>query len=59
METAFHDILRDADGPASIFLCENNALAKIGLGSGHNLIGTANVGAAVGLANSLQTRQEQ
>jgi amidohydrolase len=51
LETAFQAVLRGAqEKPAIAFLAEYDALAKIGHGCGHNLIGAASVGAAAGLA---------
>jgi amidohydrolase len=50
LKTSFHAILKGGDGPIVAFLCEYDALPQIGHGCGHNLIATASVGGAVGLA---------
>lgn len=50
LDTAFQAVLRQGEGPVVAFLCEYDALPKIGHACGHNLIGAASVSAAVGLA---------
>ncbi|ADY54794.1 amidohydrolase [Syntrophobotulus glycolicus DSM 8271] len=51
METAFlARFKRGKEGPKIAFLAEYDALPEIGHGCGHNLIGTASVGAAVSLS---------
>ncbi len=52
LETSFHAELRKGKGPTVAFLSEYDALPKIGHACGHNLICTASVGAAVGLART-------
>jgi amidohydrolase len=42
------------DGPKIAFLAEYDALPEIGHGCGHNLIGTASVGAALALGNIIE-----
>ncbi len=50
LPTAFHGVLEGAtSGPNIAFLAEYDALPGIGHACGHNLIGTAAVGAAIGL----------
>ena len=49
METAFRGVL-GAGRPNIELLCEYDALPEIGHACGHNLIGVASVGAALGLA---------
>jgi len=50
LPTAFHGVLEGASpGPSISFLAEYDALPGIGHACGHNLIGTAAVGAALGL----------
>ena len=49
MPTAF-DARRGVGEPVIALLCEYDALPDIGHGCGHNLIGAASVGAALGLA---------
>jgi amidohydrolase len=44
----------DKAGPNIAFLCEYDALPKIGHGCGHNMIGTMSVGAAVSLSKVLR-----
>ena len=41
------------EGPTIAFLCEYDALPKMGHGCGHNMIGTMSVGAAVALSKVL------
>ncbi|MBI5410258.1 MAG: M20 family metallopeptidase [Nitrospirae bacterium] len=54
METAFAASYPEkADGPTIALLAEYDALPGLGHGCGHNLIGTASVGAAVGLSKVL------
>jgi amidohydrolase len=53
LKTSFHATIRNGDGPTLAFLSEYDALPKIGHGCGHNLIATASVAAAVGLAKSI------
>ncbi|MFQ5901892.1 MAG: M20 family metallopeptidase, partial [Thermodesulfobacteriota bacterium] len=51
METAFLATYSEGiEGPAIAILAEYDALAGMGHGCGHNLIGTASAGAAVGLS---------
>ncbi len=52
LDTSFHAVLKKGDGPTVAFLSEYDALPKIGHACGHNLICTASVGAAVGLART-------
>jgi amidohydrolase len=55
METAFIAEYPEASGgPAIALLAEYDALPGIGHGCGHNLIGTASAGAAVGLSKILK-----
>ncbi len=50
LETAFRAHYAGADaGPTVAFLAEYDALPKLGHGCGHNLIGPASLGAALGL----------
>ncbi len=50
LPTAFHGVLEGAtSGPNIAFLAEYDALPGIGHACGHNLIGTAAIGAATGL----------
>jgi len=50
LETAFRASLSGlAGGPTVVFLAEYDALPKLGHACGHNLIGTASLGAALGL----------
>jgi amidohydrolase len=50
LPTAFHAVLGGAlPGPSIAFLAEYDALPGLGHACGHNLIGTAAVGAAIGL----------
>ncbi len=54
METAFiAEYPEKAGGPTIALLAEYDALPAIGHGCGHNLIGTAAAGAAIGLARAL------
>jgi len=50
LPTAFDARLNANAGPTIAFLAEYDALPNIGHGCGHNLIGTAAVGAAMGVA---------
>lgn len=50
LSTAFQAIYKNGEGPTLAFLSEYDALPQIGHGCGHNLIGTASVAAAAGLA---------
>jgi amidohydrolase len=51
METAFiAEYSETSDGPAIALLSEYDALPGVGHGCGHNLIGTASVGAAIGVS---------
>lgn len=51
MDTAFVAVYPDAsEGPTIALLAEYDALPGLGHGCGHNLIGTAGAGAAVGLS---------
>lgn len=52
--TAFRaEYKSEKEGPNIAFLCEYDALPKIGHGCGHNMIGTMGVGAAVALSSVL------
>ncbi len=54
METAFLAVYqRNSEGPTVALLAEYDALPGLGHGCGHNLIGTASAGAAVGLSRVL------
>ena len=50
LPTAFRACRSNGAGPAIAFLAEYDALPEVGHGCGHNLIGPAAVGAALGLA---------
>jgi amidohydrolase len=50
VETAFRATLETGEGPTIAILCEYDALPQIGHACGHNVIATAGVGAAAGLA---------
>lgn len=50
LETAFRAQASNGGGPALAFLAEYDALPGVGHGCGHNLIGTAAVAAALGVA---------
>ncbi len=55
LETAFRAVhAGPEDGPVVAFLAEYDALPKIGHACGHNLIGTASLGAALGLAKGIE-----
>ena len=55
LETAFRAAHAGSkDGPVVAFLAEYDALPKIGHACGHNLIGTASLGAALGLAKGIE-----
>ncbi|MDP2857742.1 MAG: amidohydrolase [Bacillota bacterium] len=50
LPTAFHGVLKGASpGPSIAFLAEYDALPGLGHACGHNLIGTAALGAVIGL----------
>ncbi len=51
LDTAFRAQISNGDGPAIFFLAEYDALPGVGHGCGHNLIGTAAVAAATGVAS--------
>lgn len=53
LETAFRAEISNGDGPKIFFLAEYDALPGVGHGCGHNLIGTAAVAAAIGVAAAL------
>ncbi len=53
LETAFRGVLGQGR-PNIALLCEYDALPELGHACGHNLIGTASVGAALGLAPFLE-----
>ncbi|MEA3355883.1 MAG: M20 family peptidase, partial [Candidatus Bipolaricaulota bacterium] len=54
LDTAFRATwVGSGKGPVVAFLAEYDALPKIGHACGHNLIGTASLGAALGLAKGL------
>jgi amidohydrolase len=53
METAFVAELRDRRGPVVALCAEYDALPGIGHGCGHNLMGTASVGAFLGVRAAL------
>ncbi len=53
LETAFRAQKSNAEKPAIFFLAEYDALPGVGHGCGHNLIGTAAVAAAIGVADVL------
>jgi amidohydrolase len=52
LETAFHGVVKRGAGPTIAFLCEYDALPKIGHACGHNLICTASLAAGVAFARS-------
>ncbi|NLJ79865.1 MAG: M20 family metallopeptidase [Firmicutes bacterium] len=54
LKTAFRGRLGVPGKPNAALLCEYDALPEIGHACGHNLIGAASVGAALGLAPFLQ-----
>lgn len=56
LETAFRATWSgsDEEGPTVAFLAEYDALPKIGHACGHNLIGTASLGAALGVARGME-----
>ena len=58
MDTAFRAELGEGE-PQIALLCEYDALPEIGHACGHNLIGTASVGAAVALAEFMGQLQGQ
>ncbi len=54
LETAFVATFKNKEGGPTIgFLCEYDALEKLGHGCGHNIIASAGVGAGIALAKSL------
>lgn len=53
LETAFRATWVGSEGPTVAFLAEYDALPKIGHACGHNLIGPASLGAALGLAQEM------
>ncbi|MCU0231380.1 MAG: amidohydrolase [Acidobacteria bacterium] len=55
LPTAFRAERGEGDGPAIAFLAEYDALPGLGHACGHNLIGAAACGAAIGLARVLGT----
>ena len=55
METAFKAIKRSGKGPRLAFLAEYDALPEIGHACGHHMIAAMSCGAAVGLAEVLDT----
>ncbi len=55
LETAFRAQASNGGGPALAFLAEYDALPGVGHGCGHNLIGTAAVAAALGVAAVLDS----
>jgi amidohydrolase len=50
LETAFVAHAGDGDGPRVAICCEYDALPRIGHACGHNIIGTAGIGAGLALA---------
>lgn len=50
LPTAFHAVLQGGPGPQIAILAEYDALPELGHACGHNIIGTAALGAAIGLA---------
>ena len=50
LTTAFRASFRGGDGPRVAFLAEYDALPRLGHACGHNLIGVASLGAALGVA---------
>lgn len=56
LETAFRASYSESgEGPTVAFLAEYDALPKLGHACGHNLIGTASLGAALGLREVMDT----
>jgi amidohydrolase len=54
LETAFRaSTMGSGEGPTIAFLAEYDALPKLGHGCGHNLIGPASLGAALGLQTAM------
>ncbi len=55
LETAFKSVARGKEGgPAIAFLCEYDALPEIGHACGHNIIGTASLGAAIAIRSIIE-----
>jgi amidohydrolase len=57
LPTAFRATCSNGRGPHIAFLAEYDALPEVGHGCGHNLIGPAAVGAALGVATVLENFQ--
>lgn len=55
LPTAFRAERRGGDGPAVAFLVEYDAVPSLGHACGHNLVGAAACGAAIGLSAALAT----
>ncbi len=53
LPTAFRAERRSGDGPAVAFLVEYDAVPSLGHACGHNLVGAAACGAAIGLSSAL------
>lgn len=51
LETAFIGTFSSGAGPVISFLCEYDALPKMGHACGHNIIGTTSLGAGIALKN--------
>lgn len=55
MDTAFKAVYRgEKEGPVVAILCEYDALPGVGHGCGHNIIGTAGVGAGVAVSRLMK-----
>jgi len=54
LPTAFRASFRGGEGPRVAFLAEYDALPRLGHACGHNLIGVASLGAALGIALGLR-----
>ncbi|MCD5408228.1 M20 family metallopeptidase [Candidatus Bipolaricaulota bacterium] len=54
LPTAFRASFRGGEGPRVAFLAEYDALPELGHACGHNLIGAASLGAALGIALGLR-----
>ena len=54
LSTAFRASFRGGEGPRVAFLAEYDALPELGHACGHNLIGAASLGAALGIALGLR-----
>jgi len=54
LPTAFRASFRGGEGPRVAFLAEYDALPGLGHACGHNLIGVASLGAALGIALGLR-----